>query len=163
MSPHDAPSRDLFAITVMQPWAWAIAKGLKPYENRTWPTPRFLLGHYLAIHAGKRVDEDGVDAFRAIVRLPEVRPRLDAVHTGELTLRMLPLGAIVAVARVTGYVGPDGPHCVDPWFCGPYGWHLDDVQEIDPPVPCRGMQKVWVVPNDVAAVVRERWAAARGR
>lgn len=44
------------ALSVRQPWAWAIVAGLKPVENRTWQT------NYrgpLLIHAGRRDDPDG--------------------------------------------------------------------------------------------------------
>jgi hypothetical protein len=46
------------ALTVQQPWAWAIVHGGKDVENRS----RNLAGSYrgpVAIHAGKREDEDG--------------------------------------------------------------------------------------------------------
>ena len=39
------------ALSIQQPWAWAIVNGFKPVENRTWRT------NYtgpLLIHAGKR-------------------------------------------------------------------------------------------------------------
>ncbi|MEU0468957.1 ASCH domain-containing protein [Amycolatopsis sp. NPDC006131] len=39
------------AITVRQPWAWAIAKGYKPIENRTWSTDHRGL---IAIHAAAK-------------------------------------------------------------------------------------------------------------
>lgn len=156
--------RDLLALTVLQPWAWALAKGLKPVENRTWAPPVALAGRYLAIHAGKRIDEEGTSSFRTIIREPAVRTRLEAVHgTGELTLAMMPTGAIVAVGRLVGMVTREEqlPPDAAPWFCGPVGWLFADVREIEPAVPCRGAQKLWTVPADVADVVRERWAAAK--
>lgn len=48
----------LLGLTVHQPWAWAIAAGHKPLENRKWKPPADVLGKYLAIHAsiaGERV------------------------------------------------------------------------------------------------------------
>jgi DNA polymerase-1 len=41
----------MWALTVWQPWAWAIAMGFKLIENRSWPPPRWLIGRELAIHA----------------------------------------------------------------------------------------------------------------
>lgn len=32
------PDRLPLALSVQQPWAWLIVWGLKPVENRTWPT-----------------------------------------------------------------------------------------------------------------------------
>jgi hypothetical protein len=38
------------AITICQPWAWAIVAGIKAVENRTWSTPH---RGTLLIHAGR--------------------------------------------------------------------------------------------------------------
>jgi hypothetical protein len=42
------------SITLRQPWAWAVASGVKTVENRMWGT---ALGT-VAIHAGLRLDYD---------------------------------------------------------------------------------------------------------
>ena len=48
------------AVTIWQPWAWAIAAGHKPVVNRTWsPLGRIQWGERIAIHAAKRRMEDG--------------------------------------------------------------------------------------------------------
>ena len=39
------------AITLHQPWASALAHGLKKYETRSWPVPEKFVGHRVAIHA----------------------------------------------------------------------------------------------------------------
>lgn len=44
------------ALSVRQPWAWAIVEGLKPVENRTWPTS---YRGPLLIHAGLQDDLHG--------------------------------------------------------------------------------------------------------
>ena len=124
----------IYGLTVLQPWAWAICEAGKRVENRTWK-PEIPIGTYLAIHAGKKMDEEGIV------------PGLRAVP------KNLPMGAIVAVARYQGLVMEDDEN---EWFCGPYGWQLDDVRAIEP-VPCRGFQRLWKIPDDVLAVVRERW------
>ena len=41
--------RQMKALTVLQPYAWAIVTGLKKIENRTWPTSH---RGELLIHAG---------------------------------------------------------------------------------------------------------------
>ena len=41
------------ALSFRQPWAWVVAKGIKPIENRNWPTE--YRGLFL-IHAGKTWD-----------------------------------------------------------------------------------------------------------
>lgn len=44
------------ALSIKQPWAWAIVSGLKDIENRSWQTP--YRGPIL-IHAGLRDDPAG--------------------------------------------------------------------------------------------------------
>ena len=45
-------------LTLHQPWAWAIAHAGKNVENRTWAPPAYMIGERIAIHAGKRFDEE---------------------------------------------------------------------------------------------------------
>jgi hypothetical protein len=169
-------SRPLPALTVHQPWAWAICHAGKNLENRGWAPPPNVLGHHLAIHAGKHVDAD------AYARLQRDRPALwkrpPLPPPEEITL-----GAIVAVAKVVGAIlvegAVDGLN-LDPvrtlgavtmkqardivgsqWALGEWLWVLDEVVALPRPVPCRGAQKIWIVPEIDADEVREGWMAAR--
>lgn len=42
------------AISVRQPWAWAILHAGKNVENRSWSVPEKYLGRPLFLHAGKK-------------------------------------------------------------------------------------------------------------
>lgn len=42
------------ALTIWQPWASLIIGGAKPYEFRSWPAPRWIVGQRIVIHAGSR-------------------------------------------------------------------------------------------------------------
>lgn len=65
---------------------------------------------------------------------------------------MLPVGAVVAVARLVDCHPDDGP-CT-PWSAeGQWHWVLDDVQPLPVPVPCRGALSLWTVPADVLAAI----------
>ena len=147
------------AITIWQPWAWAIAEGYKPVENRTWRPP-FQQGEYVAIHAGKHKPHEDDIAFVENV-VGERLNRLDMVF-----------GAIVAVAVYRGYIGVGGEHgwtwnvdehfesrsvrfrqdgqhqpmsaAMHDWFGGPVGWCFSDIIKLDP-IPCRGSQGPWSV------------------
>ena len=70
----------MLALSVRQPWAWAIARGHKVIENRDWDT-RFR--GTLAIHASLSVDLDSSErpTIRAMTEL--LRPRA-AVESGQL-------------------------------------------------------------------------------
>lgn len=136
--------KPLLALTVWQPWSSAIVLGHKGVENRTWAPPGSLVGSWIAIHAGQRVDD--AEAF-AFCRARGFEPPAD-----------LPRSAIVGVARLAGVVESSS----DPWFVGPIGWCFDIAVAIEP-VPCRGARKLWTVPGAITDQVRERLRAARGR
>ena len=110
------------ALTVCQPYAELIARGLKPIENRTWPTS---YRGPLAIHAGKSrewMDEGDLEAypsmaFGAVVATCRL---VDCVRLANLP------------AALTGHQHANGPWC----------WILHDVQRIEP-VPQRGAQGLW--------------------
>jgi len=56
--------RNIWGLTIIQPWAAAIALGPKRIENRTWRPSNRMLGEFIAIHAGKKVDTSWVtEAF----------------------------------------------------------------------------------------------------
>lgn len=77
------------AITLHQPWASLIAQGHKTTETRIWPAPETLIGSRIAIHAARRRP-----------RRSEWNDRVAEAADGV----DLPLGVIVATARVDGCV-----------------------------------------------------------
>jgi hypothetical protein len=48
------------ALTVRQPWAGLIARGVKDVENRTW-IPSIDIGTRFAVHAGRRDEQARID------------------------------------------------------------------------------------------------------
>jgi hypothetical protein len=156
------------ALSIRQPWAWAIAHGGKDVENRTWG------GGYrgpLAIHAGARWDEDGAYDKRILRALHQFGDRFDpplrVERLGPKTLRLLrdqqlTPGAVVAVVRVELVcIGQRGCGCESPWAVqGQYHWRLGDVQPLAEPVPCKGRLGLWDLPADVEAAVMQQLALA---
>lgn len=141
------PAPKILGLTLIQPWAWAIAHAGKRLENRTWK-PWCPIGTYLAIHAGQKVDRGAVADLQGVgVKVPLA----------------LPTSAIVAVARLVGTCDEAGvPGDQLMWWAGPVGWVLDKVVAVEP-VPCKGKQGLWRLEPPVLEQVRERWrAASRG-
>jgi hypothetical protein len=103
------------ALSIRQPWAWAIVEGLKSVENRTWPTAYRGL---LLIHAGLREDPLG---WRALDRMGIKFP--DEVETGGI------IGAVDLTDCVQGY---SSPWAID----GCWNWLLDDSRSL----PFRAMR-----------------------
>jgi hypothetical protein len=120
------------ALSIRQPWAWAIAAGHKRVENRTWPTS---FRGPIAIHAPARILHDQFDRCEALA--------------GRHVPDYLATSAVVAVATLVNVVRMSD----DPWFTGPWGWVLRDVTPI-PPVECIGRQGLFNLPPDVEVVVR---------
>jgi len=117
-------------LSVRQPWAFALAHGLKPVENRT----RRICGDYrgpVAIQASTAgVDPVGVRA------LFDLTP-----------LRSVPIshGVILAVADLVDAHHADdcerpGGWCTD--WSDPESWHLvfEDARPLKVPVPFKGAQ-----------------------
>lgn len=118
-----------YALTVKQPWLWLILHGPKFIENRSWPPPAKLIGSRIWLHAGKSIDQDGINFIRSQrIELPE------NFETGAV------LGSATLADVVTGYN--------DPWFFGPYGWVLKNIEVLDQPIPCQGKQKLWRFPPE---------------
>ena len=130
----------LLALTLQQPWASAVRDLGKRTENRSWPAPERAVGSIIAIHAGRTFHEDVADWL--------------AARTGRmLTRSTVPLGAVVALARVVDVVRQSSE---DMWFFGPYGWVLDNVVALTP-VPCPGRPQLWAVPETVRRVIELQW------
>ena len=108
------------ALSIRQPWAWLVVNGYKDMENRTWRS-RFRGRIY--VHAGQKVVADDY---------PEQREYI--TEAGIIIPRDLPRGTIVGEVTITGCIAASD----SPWFCGPYGFTLEDPVAYDTPKPCRG-------------------------
>lgn len=132
------------AVSLWQPWASAMALGLKTVETRHWRTN---VRGSVAIHAAKRWTREERELAEA--------------HGLPLPL---PLGAVVAVGwfmaihsteRLAPQLSPQelawgnyGP--------GRFGWIFGDIRALSEPVPCIGRQGFFNLPDDVAALVTQR-------
>jgi hypothetical protein len=108
------------ALSVRQPWAWAIIHAGKPVENRSKLaiTKGGMRHGHIAIHASKGMTRDEYEDARDFMATIGVRcPRPDE----------LVRGAIIGHVRCTGYTNKSE----SPWFFGP--WAL----ELENPIACR--------------------------
>lgn len=148
------------ALTLIQPWAWAILNG-KPVENRTWAFPERLRGQIIALHAGQKHDDEAAEWISRTFGL-QVPARADMAH-----------GAIVGTARLLGVTtsGSELSPAQRRWFFGPFGFLLGDVVACEP-LSCPGALGLWevppsalehLVPLDPEAADRQADAYWRGR
>ena len=146
------------ALTLHQPVATLM--GLKDIENRKWKPPAAILGQRIAIHAGKKWNEEYATWAR---RLTE-HDTFDGPVTAEAIEKARGIqGAIVSTAIVTAWY--DKRHATSgwvvdnsdiiayikcsPWFQGPVGWHMTDFKFLREPLPCKGALGLWRVPDDL--------------
>lgn len=134
------------AITVQQPWAWAIIYGGKLVENRTQMT------HYrgpLAIHAGKRWSERGARI------VPEIAGPWQKSWTDPIgDAGPVPAGVLIGVVDLVDCHEEAG--CCAPW--GERTHHglrrrlthlvLENPRPLPEPIPAAGHVWLWNVDLD---------------
>ena len=126
------------ALTLRQPWAWAVIHGGKDAENRRWRT---TYRGPLLIHAGKNTERD-----------PEATARLlwmmaDPEAFGQPRAAWQARQAIIGVVRLSDILTDSR----SPWAtAGWYHWMFEFAAPVDPAIPCLGRPGLWVPPAGVA-------------
>lgn len=131
------------AISLWQPWASAITLGLKHIETRGWATTH---RGPLAIHAAKRwtpEERDTCTHFARLHGLPELAdPPRGAIIGVANIVAVLPSEALEeGLSETERSFGNYGP--------GRFGWLLEDVVAFRVPIPYRGMQGLFNVPDAI--------------
>lgn len=155
------------AISLWQPWASAIAIGAKIIETRSWSTKH---RGALLIHASKKLVHD----MATLGAAPSNWMGAAGLENTNWK-RDLPQGALVAIADLIGCVPvedlndakldairqPDG---VEPLVArhytwtermlgdfspGRFGWVLKNVRQLPEPIPYRGRQRLFDVPDEL--------------
>jgi hypothetical protein len=149
------------ALTLWQPWATLVAEGVKPFEFRSWPAPKWIWDQRIAIHAGARpVKAKEVDGLIGALRMNEgwgtallVDRALDILLKVQSDLSRLPLSSVLctavigkpvpaadAVAKVYGDSFKGDSDRIDHQV---FGWPMLDIVRLEPPLPARGAQGFW--------------------
>lgn len=142
------------AISVRQPWAWALLLGGKDVENRS----RNILGGHrgmVALHAGQHLADAA--AFERVHDLTGgAMPQLGLPGRPAATQ----LGGIIGVLDIAGVHPASSCHgrC-SPW-ADPTGVHIrhhtDLARPLDRIVECPGSLGLFTLPEDIAAQVRRQ-------
>lgn len=132
------------AISLWQPWASAVAAGLKKFETRSWPTS---YRGPLAIHASKQWNGELAMIHNAL------RAEFPA-YDSTMPRMALPFGCIVATCTLANCVEIDAAlyHrlpaleiALGNYAAGRYAWELTDVRALAEPIPARGRQGFFTV------------------
>jgi hypothetical protein len=126
------------ALSIRQPWCWAILHAGKDVENRDW-RGAFAPSGEILLHAAKGCGrEEYEEASNFIERACGLRPP---------PLEQLPRGGIVGAFRITRAVRNEAPS--SPWALpGLVHLHLADARAL-PFVACRGELGFFVVPDSL--------------
>lgn len=135
------------AITLYQPWASLWLTSRKFHETRGWPTQ---YRGPLAVHAGKRqprVQQYGTLLYELCCR-----------EFGHQWMDRLPLGAVLGVVelidcRSTKVCRPldHEDYVCGNWDPGRYAWQRGGYRLLPAPIPYRGRQGLFEVPDDILA------------
>jgi hypothetical protein len=131
----------MYALTIWQPWADAIAFGDKDVENRSWPAPPWIIGVRICIHAGREIDPAAVP------------PRGRSWPAPQLPGGQRVRGAVIATAVVAGchHERQCGGSLCSPWAAArQWHWELSDRHALAVPVKARGFQRLWRLPPGVS-------------
>lgn len=128
------------ALSIKQPWVYAILHEGKDIENRSWQ--RHYRG-WVAIHASQS-PRVGARFPRGCGKVPD--------------LKTLDYSAICGVARLDSIVTKSRSK----WFYRPddgsinYGWVLIDVKCLERPIPCHGVLGLWNLPPAVLRGIKRQ-------
>jgi activating signal cointegrator 1 len=136
------------AISLWQPWASLWLTDAKLHETRHWATS--YRGPLLVHAAKRRIDDLSGD------RLDEICDGIWGHHWG----LELPRGALIGVVRLVACFSTDtmpiGHQSTDDYECGDfsagrYAWQRSatDVRTFAEPIPYRGQQGFFDVPDDI--------------
>jgi hypothetical protein len=138
------------ALSLWQPWAYLLASGKKKIETRHWSTS---YRGPLAIHAAKKWNDDLQDICHTKTFVNAIKP--EGVEFYEFYLRsVLAFGCIIGTVDLTDCIEvtasniPQSPERdFGNYEIGRYMWICENAQLLEKPVPYKGMQTLFEVPD----------------
>ena len=123
------------ALSIRQPWAWAIFNAGKDVENRNW---QCKLRGRVVVHAAKAMTRPEFMNFQDVVSLMTPQPPIHGRQADELVFGAL-IGTVEIVDCVTSSTSP--------WFFGEFGFVLREPRLFQQPIPWRGSLGFFNVPD----------------
>ncbi len=128
------------ALSIKQPWAWAIIHAGKRVENRDWPYPPKHRGPLL-IHASKTFDHEGFDWIRLNAEKLGLH---DLLFNENFRPGRFDMGGVIGIVDMVDCVR----QYPSPWFFGPLGLVFEDPRPMRF-FPCNGKLGIFEVPQIV--------------
>ena len=127
------------AVSIHQPWAWAILNAGKDVENRSWRT------HHrgpILIHASATRSTYDREANRFSQRFRIALPPWEELHTR----------ALIGIVDIVGCVRDSTSRWAEP---DSWHWLLENPRTLSEPLACRGAQLLFHVPEAMYLLTRE--------
>lgn len=135
------------AISLWQPWASLWLTDRKVHETRHWSTPH---RGWLAVHATKHIETEVWGAMEDIC----------VAEFGKNWRKELPTGAIIGavdLVSVTQMPAEKPAHADDfqrgNWEAGRFAWRRAAIIRLTTPIPYRGRQTMFTLPDEIAGVI----------
>lgn len=137
------------ALSLTQPWASLVVCGLKHIETRSWSTE---YRGPLLIHASSKFPKEAkalCDAWPFSRALYSVGYTVDTLPTGALLGTVDVRACVRADIALTGPVEPE--QSFGDFSEGRWAWVLDNAYVWAKPVPFKGMQRIFNVPDEAVS------------
>jgi hypothetical protein len=135
------------AISLWQPWASLWLTDRKIHETRHWSTPYRGL---LAVHATKHIETEVWGAMADICE----------AEFGKNWRTELPRGAIIGAVDLVDVTQMPAAKCAHAddfqcgnWEDGRFAWKRAAIIKLNEPIPCRGRQSMFTLPDEIARVI----------
>lgn len=131
------------ALTIRQPYAWAIMEQYKTFEFRSWPPHDDV--DYFVVHAGAKLDKSGYQKMAQYFINPDG-------HTWIPGQADLVFGAGLCVVRIRGLFQPGeflAGDVIDLYTEAigyqpdTFVWEIEVVHRFPEPIPARGQLGLW--------------------
>lgn len=154
------------ALSMRQPWAWLVVKGIKSMEMRTWGT-RYRGS--LLIHASGKWDL-GSSTVMGTIRKSHLVSPFKLANGNDNVNGYKYTGGIVGMVDLTGIKVFNAAYEIKEArrqhlvpgleaMANHYnfiGWEFIHAQQFDEPIPCKGALRLWTPPQEVINEVKEQ-------
>ena len=143
------------AISIRNPWALWIAWGWKPVETRSGKRMRLYVGKRIAIHAGKLMDPRALslaDPYLTEYQRDKTLQELGKAYAENRRKITDPrFGAVICTAYAEKHRKLTVKDELYALFdcAGLWGLFLSDIQVLSRPLPWRGQQSSFTVPDEL--------------
>lgn len=144
----------LKALSIRQPWATAIACGLKTTETRSWRSNYYGQIAICASATQSGDDEESHDWYQGMI--DHYRNLMPSSYYS------LPFGVCVAVAQIAAYkpsktfLTGSVDFDLGNFEAGRWGWVLENVRQVPVPVPVKGQLGLFCLPDSTSAKILEQ-------